>query len=47
MSDCDYRDLDGEWDHAVSVEMIEAGEKYWDTYFERVSSCVSGGCRRS
>ena len=49
---CDYRDLDGEWDHAVSVEMIEAvGEKYWDTYFERVSSCVkpaaSARCRRS
>ena len=41
---CDYRDLDGEWDHAVSVEMIEAvGEKYWDTYFERVSSCVKSG----
>ncbi len=41
---CDYRDLDGEWDHAVSVEMIEAvGEKYWDTYFERVSSCLKSG----
>lgn len=41
---CDYRDLDGEWDHAVSVEMIEAvGEKYWDTYFECVSSCVKSG----
>lgn len=31
---CDYRDLEGQFDHAVSIEMIEAvGEKYWDSYF--------------
>ncbi|PPR12217.1 MAG: Tuberculostearic acid methyltransferase UfaA1 [Alphaproteobacteria bacterium MarineAlpha11_Bin1] len=41
---CDYRDLNGEWDHAVSIEMIEAvGEKYWDTYFERVAASVKLG----
>ena len=41
---CDYRDLDGEWDHAVSIEMIEAvGEKYWDIYFDRVSASVKPG----
>ena len=40
----DYRDLDGEWDHAVSIEMIEAvGEKYWDTYFGRISDSVKPG----
>ena len=41
---CDYRDLDGDWDHAVSVEMIEAvGEKYWPVYFDRVASCIRPG----
>ena len=41
---CDYRDLAGEWDHAVSIEMIEAvGEKYWDTYFDRVAASVKPG----
>ncbi|NBP72632.1 MAG: methyltransferase domain-containing protein [Alphaproteobacteria bacterium] len=41
---CDYRDLDGEWDHAISIEMIEAvGEKYWDIYFDRVSASVKPG----
>lgn len=41
---CDYRDLDGEWDHAVSVEMIEAvGEKYWQVYFDRVAASIRPG----
>lgn len=32
---CDYRDLSGQFDCAVSIEMIEAvGEKYWNSYFE-------------
>lgn len=40
----DYRDLDGTWDHAVSVEMIEAvGEKYWPEYFARVGGSVRPG----
>jgi cyclopropane-fatty-acyl-phospholipid synthase len=30
----DYRDLDGQYDHIVSIEMFEAvGEAYWDGYF--------------
>lgn len=41
---CDYRDLEGQWDHAVSVEMIEAvGEKYWQVYFDRVAGCLRPG----
>ena len=41
---CDYRDLDGLWDHAVSIEMIEAvGKKYWDKYFNRVAASVKMG----
>lgn len=31
----DYRDVDGQFDRIVSIEMIEAvGEKYWPTYFQ-------------
>ncbi len=34
---CDYRDLEGEFDHVISIEMLEAvGEDYWPTYFEQV-----------
>jgi cyclopropane-fatty-acyl-phospholipid synthase len=30
----DYRDIRGEFDHVVSIEMVEAvGEKYWPAYF--------------
>lgn len=33
----DYRDLDGQYDHVVSIEMFEAvGERWWDTYFRTV-----------
>jgi cyclopropane-fatty-acyl-phospholipid synthase len=32
---CDYRELDMQYDHIVSIEMIEAvGQTYWQTYFE-------------
>ncbi len=32
---CDYRELEGQFDAVVSIEMIEAvGEKYWPTYFQ-------------
>jgi len=35
---CDYRDLDGEYDKLVSIEMIEAvGAEFFDTYFETCS----------
>ena len=30
----DYRDIEGRYDHIVSIEMIEAvGERYWPDYF--------------
>ena len=34
----DYRDLSGEYDHIVSIEMFEAvGERWWNTYFGQLS----------
>ncbi len=31
---CDYRDVAGEFDHIVSIEMFEAvGKEYWDEFF--------------
>lgn len=37
----DYRDLTGQFDHVVSIEMIEAvGRDYLDTYFEKCSSLL-------
>jgi len=43
---CDYRDIDGSFDHVVSIEMIEAvGETYWPVYFERISRCLRKGGR--
>ncbi len=37
----DYRDIEGKFDKVVSIEMIEAvGEKYWDTFFGKVSSSL-------
>lgn len=42
----DYRDLEGQYDAVVSVEMIEAvGEKYWPTYFDAVSKHLKPGGR--
>ncbi len=33
----DYRDVQGQFDHIVSIEMFEAvGERYWPTYFKAV-----------
>jgi cyclopropane-fatty-acyl-phospholipid synthase len=41
---CDYRDLEGKFDHAVSIEMIEAvGEKYWDSYFDLFKKVLKPG----
>lgn len=40
----DYRDLDGQFDKLVSIEMIEAvGQKYLDTYFSRCASLLKPG----
>lgn len=42
----DYRDVVGEYDAVVSVEMIEAvGEEYWPVYFETVGRLLAPGGR--
>lgn len=44
---CDYRDVRGQYDHIVSIEMIEAvGERFWPVYFARLGSLLrpGGGC---
>jgi len=41
---CDYRDLEGDFDKLVSIEMIEAvGHEYFDTFFQRCSSLLRPG----
>jgi cyclopropane-fatty-acyl-phospholipid synthase len=38
----DYRDVTGQFDAIVSVEMIEAvGEKWWPTYFRRLDALLA------
>jgi cyclopropane-fatty-acyl-phospholipid synthase len=38
----DYRDVSGEFDAIVSVEMIEAvGEEWWPTYFRKLDSLLA------
>ncbi|MEH3034711.1 MAG: cyclopropane-fatty-acyl-phospholipid synthase [Aeromicrobium erythreum] len=40
----DYREVEGEFDAIVSVEMIEAvGEEYWPTYFAKIDSLLAPG----
>ena len=40
----DYRDTREQYDHIVSIEMLEAvGEKYWPTYFETVKARLKPG----
>jgi cyclopropane-fatty-acyl-phospholipid synthase len=41
----DYREVEGTYDHVVSIEMFEAvGEQYWSTYFRKLSDLlVEGG----
>jgi cyclopropane-fatty-acyl-phospholipid synthase len=42
----DYRDLDEQFDHVVSIEMFEAvGEEWWPTYFQKVRACLRPGGR--
>jgi cyclopropane-fatty-acyl-phospholipid synthase len=37
----DYRDLDGDYDKLVSIEMIEAvGHEYYDSYFQKCSELL-------
>jgi len=41
---CDYRDMQGRYDHIVSIEMIEAvGERYWPDYFAALKRHVAPG----
>jgi cyclopropane-fatty-acyl-phospholipid synthase len=40
----DYREVTGQFDAIVSVEMIEAvGEEYWQTYFQRIDALLAPG----
>ncbi len=40
----DYREVDGQYDAIVSVEMIEAvGEAYWPTYFTTIDRLLAPG----
>lgn len=40
----DYRDTQGQFDHVVSIEMIEAvGEEYWPQYFRTVADRLKPG----
>jgi len=42
----DYREVEGEYDAIVSVEMIEAvGEEYWPTYFTAIDRLLAPGGR--
>lgn len=42
----DYRDVEGQYDAVVSVEMIEAvGAKYWKTYFDTITKVLKPGGR--
>jgi cyclopropane-fatty-acyl-phospholipid synthase len=43
---CDYRNVRGQYDAIVSVEMIEAvGHEYWSTYFATIDSLLAPGGR--
>jgi cyclopropane-fatty-acyl-phospholipid synthase len=38
----DYRDVSGQFDRIVSIEMFEAvGEEHWSNYFEQVRNCLT------
>lgn len=42
----DYRDMNGQFDHIVSVEMFEAvGERWWPTYFRTLKRLLKPGGR--
>jgi cyclopropane-fatty-acyl-phospholipid synthase len=41
---CDYRDLQGQYDRIVSIEMFEAvGEAHWQTYFDTLQRSLKHG----
>ncbi|KEQ17519.1 cyclopropane-fatty-acyl-phospholipid synthase [Endozoicomonas numazuensis] len=40
----DYRDIQGQYDRVVSIEMLEAvGESHWPTYFQKVFDVLKPG----
>lgn len=40
----DYRDTEGEYDHIVSIEMLEAvGQSYWPSYFDTLRQRLKPG----
>jgi len=40
----DYRDVEGQYDRIVSIEMLEAvGERYWPTYFDTLRERLAPG----
>jgi cyclopropane-fatty-acyl-phospholipid synthase len=40
----DYRDVEGQFDRVVSIEMLEAvGVEYWPIYFRRLKECLKPG----
>ncbi len=42
----DYRDVQGRFDHIVSIEMFEAvGERFWPDYFRQLGRCLKPGGR--
>lgn len=42
----DYRDVRGQFDRIVSIEMFEAvGKAYWSDYFSQLKSCLKPGGR--
>lgn len=42
----DYRDIEGQFDKVVSIEMFEAvGEKYWSVYFAKIADVLKPGGR--
>ncbi|HEX3982528.1 MAG TPA: cyclopropane-fatty-acyl-phospholipid synthase family protein, partial [Acidisoma sp.] len=42
----DYRDVTGQFDRIVSIEMLEAvGRDYWPVYFQRLHECLKPGGR--
>jgi len=46
LSLCDYRNLQGRYDHIVSIEMFEAvGQAYWPTYMQTLKRLLRPGGR--
>lgn len=42
----DYRDVEGQYDRVVSIEMFEAvGEAYWSGYFDKLRDALKSGGR--